>query len=100
MSNETTSTRGRKAQEDAATEVEPVRTKRVVIQRPATNKDLGLYLGFNGTSAVYPFDTPIALPAEMVDYFRNQREAVVTPGEDGQPVVSYVNKFSIMDAPE
>ena len=77
---------------------EPVRTKTVIIQRPAGNKDIGLLLGFNDTSAMYPFDTPVTMPADMVDYFRAQKVVETNPGPDGSPVFSYVNQFHIIDA--
>ena len=80
------------------TEPQVVRTKRVIIQRPAGNKDIGLLLGFNDTSAMYPFDTPVTMPADMVDYFRAQKVVETNPGPDGSPVFSYVNQFHIIDA--
>ena len=82
--------------EPAAAEV--ARTKRVIIQRPADNRDIGIYLGFNSTGAVYPFDSPVEMPADMVDYFRAQRIANAYPGEDGKPVISYVAMLNIIDA--
>ncbi len=48
--------------DSAAAEV--VRTKRVIIQRPADNRDIGIYLGFNSVGSVYPFDVPVELPAD------------------------------------
>ena len=85
---------------DVAEVVEPqvTRFKRVILQRPAGNKDLGQYLGFNDVSGVYPFDTPIELPADMVDFFRNQKIVQVSPDEAGNPVYSYANQFFIQDA--
>ena len=80
----------------AAAEV--VRTKRVIIQRPADNRDIGIYLGFNSVGSVYPFDVPVELPADMVDYFRAQKVANAYPGEDGKPVISYVTMLHISDA--
>lgn len=76
----------------------PVRTKKVIIQRPSGNQDLGQYLGFNDVSGVFPFDTPIELPADMVDFFRSQKTVEHHPGPDGQPVYSYTNQFHIIDA--
>lgn len=78
--------------------VEPTRTRKVVIQRPAGNSDIGQSLGFNGISGVYPFDTPVDLPADMVDFFRAQRQVEFRAGEDGKPVASYYNLFNIVDA--
>lgn len=80
------------------TEQQVVRTKRVIIQRPAGNKDIGLLLGFNDTSAMYPFDTPVTMPADMVDYFRAQKVATPFPGENSEPVITYTNQFHIIDA--
>ena len=80
------------------TEPQVVRTKRVIIQRPAGNKDIGLLLGFNDTSAMYPFDTPVTMPADMVDYFRDQKVATPFPGENSEPVITYTNQFHIIDA--
>lgn len=77
-----------------------VKTKRVIIQRPADNKDIAIPLGFNDTFGFYPFDVPVTMPAEMVTYWRAQKEAVTMPGEDGKPITSYVNKLNIIDAPE
>ena len=77
---------------------EPVRTKRVLIQRPAGNQDIGQYLGFNEVSGVYSFDTPIEMPSDMVDFFRSQKVVETNPGPDGKPVFSYVNQFHIIDA--
>ena len=77
---------------------EPTRIKRVIIQRPAGNKDIGQPLGFNDVFNVYPFDTPVEMPAEMVDFFRAQKIAQCFPGEDGQPVITYINQFHIVDA--
>ena len=80
------------------TEPQVVRTKRVIIQRPAGNKDIGLLRGFNDTSAMYPFDTPVTMPADMVDYFRAQKVATPFPGENSEPVITYTNQFHIIDA--
>jgi len=80
------------------TEPQVVRTKCVIIQRPAGNKDIGLLLGFNDTSAMYPFDTPVTMPADMVDYFRAQKVATPFPGENSEPVITYTNQFHIIDA--
>lgn len=80
---------------DSAT---PSRIKRVVIRRPAGNKDIGVPLGFNDTFNVYPFDVPVEMPAEMVDYFRAQEVAQVFPDAEGQPVISYTAQFNIVDA--
>lgn len=80
------------------TEPQVVRTKRVIIQRPAGNKDIGLLLGFNDTSAMYPFDKPVEMPADMVDYFRAQKVATPFPGENSEPVITYTNQFHIIDA--
>ena len=80
------------------TEPQVVRTKRVIIQRPAGNKDIGLLLGFNDTSAMYPFDTPVTMPADMEDYFRAQKVATPFPGENSEPVITYTNQFHIIDA--
>ena len=77
---------------------EPVRTKTIIIQRPAGNKDMGILLGLNDTSAMYPFDTPVTMPADMVEYFRAQKVATPFPGEDGHPVITYTNQFHIVDA--
>lgn len=77
-----------------------VKTKRVIIQRPADNKDIAIPLGFNDTFGFYPFDVPVTMPAEMVAYWRAQKEAVTMPGEDGKPITTYVSKLNIMDAPE
>lgn len=77
---------------------EPVRTKTVIIQRPAGNQDIGQFLGFNSVSGVFPFDKPVEMPADMVDYFRSQKVVETNPGPDGSPVFSYVNQFHIIDA--
>lgn len=74
------------------------RFKRVIIQRPAGNQDVGQYLGFNDVSGVYPYDTPIELPADMVDFFRQQKVAQSYPDENGMPITTYVNQFHIIDA--
>ena len=76
----------------------PARTKRVIIQRPAGSQDIGQYLGFNDVSGVYPFDTPVELPADMVDFFRSQKIVETHPGPDGKPVFTYANQFHIIDA--
>ena len=80
------------------TEPQVVRTKRVIIQRPAGNQDIGQFLGFNSVSGVFPFDKPVEMPADMVDYFRAQKVVETNPGPDGSPVFSYVNQFHIIDA--
>ena len=80
------------------TEPQVVRTKCVIIQRPAGNKDIGPLLGFHDTSAMYPFDTPVTMPADMVDYFRAQKVATPFPGENSEPVITYTNQFHIIDA--
>lgn len=77
-----------------------VKLKRVVIQRPRDNKDVGVFLGFNDVSGVYPFETPIFLPEDMVTFWRSQKEVQHTPGPNGEPVPSYTNMFVITDAPE
>lgn len=74
------------------------RTKRVIFQRPAGNKDLGTMLGLNDFCQYIPFDQPIELPAEVVDYYRAEKIVNYYPGEDGQPVASYSAKFNILDA--
>lgn len=76
-----------------------VRTKRVIIQRPPGDKDVGCYLGFNEVSGVYPYGVPIELPADMVEYYRSQQMAQAFPDENGTPVITYVNMFNIVDAP-
>lgn len=84
---------------DAAVTEQAVQMRRVIIQRPADNKDIAIPLGFNGTFSFYPFDVPVSMPADMVAFWRTQKEAVTTPGEDGKPVTTYVNKLNITDAP-
>ena len=92
------------ANTDTSTEIveaavqEPVRTKTVIIQRPAGNQDIGQFLGFNSVSGVFPFDTPVTMPADMVDYFRAQKVATPFPGENSEPVITYTNQFHIIDA--
>lgn len=80
--------------------VEPAvaRTKRVILQRPAGNQDLGTMIGFNEFCQYLPFDVVIELPAEVVDYMRQQRVVNYYPGNDGQPTASYSAKFNLLDA--
>ena len=47
---------------------------------------------------MFPFDKPVEMPADMVDYFRAQKVVETNPGPDGSPVFSYVNQFHIIDA--
>ena len=75
-----------------------IRTKKVIVQRPSNNRDMGMYLSLNGQGGVYPFDTPVEMPADMVDYFREQKVAQFHAGEDGAPVTTYINQFHIIDA--
>lgn len=74
------------------------RFKRVIIQRPAGNTDSHIFLGFNSFENHFPFDTPVELPAEMVDYLRTQRRAEFHPSDTGGVVVSHVNVVNIVDA--
>lgn len=74
------------------------RFKTVIIQRPSGNNDSHIYMGFNSFEGHFPFDKPVELPADMVDYYRAQKQAEFRPGEDGRPMVSFVNTFSIVDA--
>ena len=76
----------------------PARTKRVIFQRPAGNRDLGTMLGLNDFCQYIPFDQPVELPAEVVDYFRAEKVVNYFAGQDGQPVASYSAKFNILDA--
>lgn len=76
----------------------PARTKRVIFQRPAGNRDLGTMLGLNDFCQYIPFDQPVELPAEVVDYFRAEKVVNHYAGPDGQPVASYSAKFNILDA--
>ena len=92
-------TRATTPKADAAAE-DPVisRTKRVIFQRPAGNKDLGIMLGFNEFCQYIPFDQPLDLPADVVDYFRAEKIVSHYPGETGTPVETYSAKFNILDA--
>ena len=74
------------------------RTKRVIIQRPYGNTDTHIHLGFNSFEGHFPFDEPIELPADMVDYFRTQKRAEFHADERGNPVSSRSNLLAIMDA--
>lgn len=76
----------------------PARTKRVIFQRPAGNRDLGTMLGLNDFCQYIPFDQPVELPAEVVDYFRAEKVVNHYAGPDGPPVASYSAKFNILDA--
>lgn len=82
----------------AETTPEAPAIKWVSIQRPPGNTEIGIYLGFNSISGVYPFDVPVRMPADMVAYYRNQKEAQAFPGPDGLPVITYANQFTILDA--
>lgn len=75
-----------------------VRTKRVIIQRPAGNTDSHIFLGFNSFEGHFEFDKPVELPAAMVDYLRSQRKVEFHPDESGRPVASSVNVINIVDA--
>lgn len=74
------------------------RTKRVIIQRPAGNTDSHVFLGFNSFEGHFEFDKPIELPADMVDYIRQQKKVEFHPDENGRPVASRVNVLNIVDA--
>lgn len=74
------------------------RFKRVVIQRPSGNTDSHMFLGFNSYEGHFEFDKPIELPADLVDYYRAQKKAEFHPDENGRPIVSYINAYSIVDA--
>lgn len=55
-------------------------------------------LGLNDFCQYIPFDQPVELPAEVVDYFRAEKVVNYFAGQDGQPVASYSAKFNILDA--
>ncbi len=74
------------------------RTKRVILQRPAGNQDLGTMIGFNEFCQYLPFDQPIELPAEVVDYMRQQRVVNYYADAEGRPTASYSAKFNLLDA--
>lgn len=93
-----TRTKTEAAEVAPAAEQAPARTKRVIFQRPAGNQDLGTMLGLNDFCQYIPFDQPIELPAEVVDYFRAEKVVNYFAGQDGQPVASYSAKFNILDA--
>lgn len=80
--------------------VEPavLRTKRVIIQRPAGNQDLGVMIGINEFCQYLPFDQPIELPAEVVDHMRAERVVNYYADKEGQPTASYSAKFNLLDA--
>ena len=77
---------------------EPIRTKRVIIQRPFGNTDSHIFLGYNSFEGHFEFDKPYELPADMVDYYRNQKRAEFHAGPDGSPVVSHSAAYNIVDA--
>lgn len=81
-----------------ATPAPIARTKRVIIQRPYGNTDTHIHLGFNAFEGHFPFDEPVELPADMVDYFRTQKRAEFHADETGRPVSSRTNLLAIMDA--
>ena len=89
--------RGRRASAEA-TPAPVARTKRVIVQRPYGNTDSHIHLGFNAFEGIFPFDEPIELPADMVDYFRTQKRAEFFANESGSPSVSRSNLLNIMDA--
>lgn len=74
------------------------RTRRVIIQRPYGNTDTHIHLGFNSFESHVPFDEPVDLPADMVDYLRVQKRADFHASESGSPIASRSNLLSIMDA--
>ena len=87
------------AQDELEATVAPIaRTKRVIIQRPYGNTDTHIHLGFNAFEGHFPFDEPVELPADMVDYFRTQKRAEFRADESGRPVSSRTNLLAIMDA--
>jgi hypothetical protein len=80
-------------------EATPVsRTRRVIIQRPYGNTDTHIHLGFNSYEAYVPFDEPVDLPADMVDYLRQQKRAEFHANEAGAPVASRSSLLAIVDA--
>lgn len=94
--------RGQSTSTDVATAEPQVgevgRFKRVIIQRPAGNTDTHIFLGFNSFENHFPFDKPVELPADMVEYYRSQKRPEFYPDETGRPMISYVAAYSIIDA--
>lgn len=88
----------------AATEVEVQednkvsRTKRVIIQRPTGNTDSHIFLGFNSFEGHFPFDEPVDLPSDMVDYLRSQRKVEFHATESGGVGANRVNVLNLVDA--
>lgn len=83
---------------EAIIEPEVVRTKRVIIQRPAGNQEPGTMIGFNEFCQYIPFDAPVELPAEVVDYLRTQKAVNYYADNEGRPTPSYSAKFNLLDA--
>lgn len=81
-----------------AAEPAVLRTKRVIIQRPAGNQDLGVMIGINEFCQYLPFDQPIDLPAEVVDHMRAERVVNHYADNEGRPTASYSAKFNLLDA--
>ncbi len=95
--------RGQSQSTEVETVAEPVaqeagRFKRVIIQRPVGNTDSHIFLGFNSFEGHFQFDKPVELPADMVDYYRSQRKPEFYPDEQGNPKISYVAAYNIIDA--
>lgn len=88
----------------AATEVEVQednkvsRIKRVIIQRPAGNTDSHQFLAFNDFEGHFPYDEPVELPSNLVDYIRSQRKPEFHPTEKGDVGVNRVNVLNLVDA--
>lgn len=99
MENTPATRRGRDLAAKADEAIDAIRTKRVVIHRPADNKDKGIHLGFNTHRLYAEFGAPVDAPAELVDYFRRQMQAVVSADDKGQPVVTHMPFLMIQDAP-
>jgi hypothetical protein len=77
---------------------DPMELITVIVQRPHGVTDSHAFFGFNNISKQYAYDKPVQMPRCMVEHLRSSKGVEYRPDENGNPVPSYANNFSIVDA--
>jgi hypothetical protein len=72
----------------------------VVIQRPYGETQSHVFVGHNSFERQIQYDTPVRLPAVVVDHLRSLRIVEYRADATGSPVPTYANQFSVVDVPE